>query len=49
MLLMTGSNIYAYEVSMSPSRSVQTVCSTTVCTPVFAFLSTLYRRMLSLP
>lgn len=39
----------SYEVSMSPSSIVQTVYSTTSCTPVFSSLCTLYSLTLSFP
>jgi hypothetical protein len=39
----------AYEVSISPSRRMHTVISTTDWIPVFSSRCTLYSRMLSLP
>jgi uncharacterized membrane protein len=39
----------AYAVSISPSSRMRTVCSMTLWMPVLGSLSTLYRRMLSLP
>lgn len=38
-----------YDVSISPSKSTQTVISVTVCMPVFSSRWTLYTRTLSLP